>query len=70
MNSEKILKVHVIKKGSGWIIYNEGNERASKFYSSKEDAIADGYKKTEHGGDLIIHTASGTIDQWKSYKSK
>ena len=63
-------KNHVIKRGSGWALVKEGADKATKVYTSKEEAVKEATKKAKEGGDLIIHTENGTIEEWKTYKKK
>jgi hypothetical protein len=58
-------RAHIIKRGSGWAIKKEGALRATKIYSSKEEAIKDARKLKSYGLDLIIHKKDGSIEKWE-----
>lgn len=46
----------------------EGNEKASKIYPTKEEAIEGAEKLLEEGSDLVIHKGDGSIQDWRKSK--
>ena len=58
-------RAHVVKRESGWAVKKEGNEKASKVYRTKEEAIQGAEKLREKGSDVVIHKGDGSIQDWK-----
>lgn len=60
---------HLTKKDGEWKLTKEGNERATKTFETKEEAIkksAD-YLKSNEGGSLKIHLEKGKIQEERTY---
>jgi len=48
--------VHVIPHKDGWATKREGNDRASKVFEKKSDAVSYGRKVAKHDKtELIVH---------------
>lgn len=58
-------RTHVVKRGSGWAVKKEGSLRATRVYSTKEQAIKGAEKNLILGSDVVIHKEDGSIQQWK-----
>ena len=61
-------RAHIVKRESGWAVKKEGNEKASKVYKTKDEAIQDAEKLRDKGTDVIIHKGDGSIQDWKKSK--
>jgi hypothetical protein len=63
-NVEKRI-YHVISRGDGWAVTMAGESEPIEIYSSKEAAVAYGYKLIEQGsvGELIVHSRDGSVEQ-------
>ena len=61
-------RAHIVKRESGWAVKKEGNEKASKIYRTKEEAIKDSERLRDRGTDVIIHKEDGSIQDWKKSK--
>lgn len=60
---------HLTKKADLWKLTEQGADRASKTYKTKEEAIkgsADFLKKN-NGGSLKIHKVDGKIEEERTY---
>lgn len=64
------LRTHVIKRGEGWAVLKEGAGRASRTYGTKQEAVKHAKKEAKAGGDLVIHTPSGAVEEWIHYYEK
>jgi hypothetical protein len=62
------VKVHIIKRVTGWAIKKEGNEKASKIFKTKIEAIQNAEKFRMDGNDVIVHRSDGSIENWKKSK--
>lgn len=58
-------RTHIVKRESGWAVKKEGNEKASRIYKTKEEAIKGSEKLRDQGSDVIIHKEDGSIQDWK-----
>lgn len=58
-------RVHIIKRGEGWVIKKQENVRASKWFESKNDAIKNAEVLRKQGYDLIVHNENGGVEKWK-----
>ena len=70
MQKTNIHRTHVIKRQNGWVVLKEGASRASRVFDSREEAIKQAEKIARAGGDLIIHTQSGMVEEWIRYEEK
>lgn len=62
-------RAHIIKRGSGWALKNEGAQRAAKVFDTKESAITHAKVAAKRSGaDLIIHAADGSVQKWLKAK--
>lgn len=61
-------RYHITKRGDGWAVKKEGNQRASKVYDSKDAATSSSQKFREKGSDLVIHKKDGSIEKWQKKK--
>lgn len=61
---ENESRVHIIKRSEGWVIRKEGAERASRKYSTKEEAIDSARLYRLKGYDVVVHRADGTVERW------
>jgi hypothetical protein len=66
---ENKSRVHVIKRQDGWVVKKEGALRASKKYTTKEEAVRSARIYWIHGHDLVIHRKDGTIEKWTKSKT-
>jgi Uncharacterized protein conserved in bacteria (DUF2188) len=57
-------RVHVIKRDDGWVVKKDGTTRASKKFTTKEEAIETATVYHRSGHDLVIHRHDGTIEDW------
>jgi hypothetical protein len=62
-------RTHVVKRESGWAVKKEGAKRATKVYTTKEQAVK-GAEKTRKSGDVVIHKKDGSIQRWVKSKDK
>jgi len=61
-------KIHVVPHKDGWATKREGNDRASKVFEKKSDAVDSGRKTAkEDKTDLVIHKKDGKIQDSDSY---
>lgn len=67
VDSMKIKRIHVIKRGDRWAVKKQGNLRATGVFDTKREAtvVARTYKK--NGYDIIIHNQDGTINKWEKF---
>ncbi len=63
-------RTHVVKRDSGWAVKKEGAQRATKVYTTKEQAVKGAEKSRKAGSDVVIHKKDGSIQQWKKSKKK
>jgi hypothetical protein len=66
-------KYHLTKKDDLWKLTKQGNDRASKTFDTKEEAIKESanFLKSNNGGSLKIHTQKGKLQEERTYpKSK
>ncbi len=61
-------RYHITKRGDGWALKKEGNLKATKVYSSREEATKSAQKYRTMGSDVIIHNIDGSIDKWQKKK--
>ena len=61
-------RTHVVKRESGWAVKKEGAKRATKVYTTKEQAVKGAEKNRKLGSDVVIHKKDGSIHQWKKSK--
>ncbi len=62
-------RAHIIKRGSGWALKNEGAQRAAKVFDTKESAITHARTMTKRSGaDLVIHASDGSVEMWLKAK--
>lgn len=61
-------RTHVVKRDSGWAVKKEGAQRATKVYTTKEQAVKGAEKSRKSGSDVVIHKKDGSIQQWKKSK--
>lgn len=61
-------RTHVVKRDSGWAVKKEGAQRASKVYTTKEQAVKGAEKSRKSGCDVVIHKKDGSIQTWKKSK--
>ncbi len=62
-------RVHIIRRGNGWVIRKEGAQRALRFYDEKSVAKKAAQRYRSEGYDVIVHTIDGTVDQWQKAKT-
>mgnify|MGYP005844457793 CR=1 FL=1 len=67
-NSIPPKRTHVLKRESGWAVKKEGAQRATKVYSTKEEAVKSAEKSRKSGSDVVVHKKDGSIQQWKKSK--
>jgi len=60
---------HLTKKDDQWKLTAEGNERATKVFETKKEAIRKSaeYLKNNEGGSLKIHLENGKIQEERTY---
>ena len=63
-------RVHVISRQDGWAVKKEGNSRATKIYTDKEEAVQDASKLKKDGCDVVIHKKDGSIQKWEKAKKE
>ena len=63
-------RTHVVKRESGWAVKKEGAQRATKVYTTKEQAVKGAEKSRKAGSDVVIHKKDGSIQEWKKSKNK
>jgi hypothetical protein len=61
-------RVHIIKRDDGWAVKKQGAQRASKIYTTKEDAKSGTKELRKNGHDIIIHKRDGSIEEWRKGK--
>lgn len=61
-------RVHIIKRDNGWAVKKQGAQRATKIYTTKEDAKSGTKRLQREGHDIIIHKRDGSIEQWRKGK--
>ena len=68
--SSSSKRTHVVKRDSGWAVKKEGAKRATKVYTTKEQAVKGGQKDRKAGRDLVIHKKDGSIQKWEKSKKR
>ena len=63
-------RTHVVKRDSGWAVKKEGAKRATKVYTTKEQAVKGAEKSRKSGRDVVVHKKDGSIQTWKKSKKK
>ncbi len=63
-------RTHVVKRDSGWAVKKEGAKRASKVYTTKEEAVKGAQIDKKSGRDLVIHKKDGSIQKWEKSKKR
>ncbi|MEX0597343.1 MAG: DUF2188 domain-containing protein [Candidatus Paceibacterota bacterium] len=63
-------RTHVVKRASGWAVKKEGSKRATKVYTTKEQAVKGAEKSRKNGSDVVVHKKDGSIQTWKKSKGK
>jgi hypothetical protein len=59
---------HVIPSSGGWAVKKSGSERASKTFSTKEEAVRYGKELSKNERtELFIHKSNGMIQNRNSY---
>lgn len=61
-------RTHVVKRDSGWAVKKEGTKRATKVYTTKEQAVKGTEKARKSGSDVVIHKRDGSIQKWVKSK--
>jgi len=61
-------RTHVVKRESGWAVKKEGAQRATKVYTTKEQAVRGTEKLLKSGSDIVIHKKDGSIQKWVKSK--
>ncbi len=61
---ESKSRIHIIKRLGGWVVKKEGAERATRRFSTKEEAISSAIEYRSKGHDLVIHRRDGTVEKW------
>jgi len=61
-------RTHVVKRDSGWAVKKEGTKRATKVYTTKEQAVKGTEKARKLGSDVVIHKRDGSIQKWVKSK--
>ena len=61
-------RTHVVKRDSGWAVKKEGAQRATKVYTTKEQAVKGAEKSRKSGSDVVVHKKDGSIQKWKKSK--
>jgi hypothetical protein len=61
-------RTHVVKRDSGWAVKKEGTKRATKVYTTKEQAVKGAEKSRKSGSDVVIHKKDGSIQKWVKSK--
>jgi uncharacterized protein YdaT len=67
--SNRRNRTHIIKRGSGWAVKQEGKQRASRVYKTKEEAIKSAQEHRKHGSDIVVHRKDGSVEKWKKSSS-
>ncbi len=62
-------RVHVIKRDDGWVVKKDGTSRATKKFTTKEEAIETATVYHKSGHDLVIHRNDGTIEDWARFRN-
>ncbi|MFV8369483.1 DUF2188 domain-containing protein [Flavobacterium sp. LB2R40] len=60
---------HLTKEDDQWKLTGEGNERASKVFETKKEAVQQSaeFLKNNQGGSLKIHLENGRIQEERTY---
>lgn len=58
----------VVTHGDGWAVRGEGNERVTRVFDRKQDAVAAGREIAKNqASELLIQKRDGTIGERRSY---
>ena len=59
----KTPRVHIISSGNGWRVKKEGNQRATRSFSTQKEAIH--YTgSTMSSYDVVVHKKDASISRW------
>lgn len=57
-------QINIIKFRDGWAVLKRGNQRATRWFRDKQEAVTSALPMLEKGFHVIVHREDGSVERW------
>lgn len=60
-----VRQINIIsRRKKGWVIKKRGNQRATRLFPTKEEAVKNARTYLKKGYDVVVHRNDGSVERW------